>query len=157
MLLLRVFLLLSVDDAAELAFGQLRGPEPAAVELRRELRPDVVVALVAHALELGVTSPDELVDGLAEVGGDVRDHPRRSRLGQAGARRDVADQVLRVGLAHGRAQSTSILPARLCPIPGRKYVPDRMIGDLTPKTPESMASGRSWPVSADGRSRKVAM
>jgi len=52
-------LLLSVDDPAELALGQVLRPEPASLELRRKLWPDVVVALVALPLELGVASLDE--------------------------------------------------------------------------------------------------
>src|SRR5579862_1861350 len=73
----------AIDDAPQLALGQLRGPEPAGAQFGRDPRPYVVV-LPVHRAHLAVPSPDVLFDALREVRRDVRDDPARGRLGQPG-------------------------------------------------------------------------
>ena len=58
-----------------------------------------MVALLA-LLQFGVAPADELLDRLAEVGGDVGDDPDRGGLRQAGGGGQVAREVLRERVRH---------------------------------------------------------
>src|SRR6185437_454229 len=107
---------LAVDHTAELALRQLVRLEPAGPELVHDRRPDVVV-LTIPALEVFVALDDVLFDRLAEVRHHIRHDPRRGRLVQPRAPRNVADQVLRVRIIHSRpllcqpaSSSGNILP-----------------------------------------------
>ena len=68
-----VLLCLAVDDAPELALGELWVRDPAALQLGRD--PGEMRRSPCRALQLAVAPPDELLDGLGEVGEHVLDDP----------------------------------------------------------------------------------